>query len=151
MRLQKVSPPQNQLWSCANDLQMSMASPILLLLSASLSTLTRKLGIVPTLKGSEVLLELALKTGPRLGSVICHVFFSGRHYQPSSKARQHLHRRPICFSFSKRTIADRDGGAKTPGNAIYGASKTATERRVGSLGTNTRYARLSPKLMFELR
>jgi nucleoside-diphosphate-sugar epimerase len=100
-----------------------VASPV------NFSFVTFEQTIFPAVKGSENVLESALKAGPQLASV---VFTSsmGAIIDPTDEPNHVFTENHFAAAALNRAIADRDAGRSTPGSIMYAASKTAAERTV---------------------
>jgi nucleoside-diphosphate-sugar epimerase len=85
--------------------------------------------VIPAIRGSEVLLASALKAGPQLKSVVVTSSVVAIINPPSTP--DHVYTEAEFASVNlERAIRERDEGIQTPGNVLYGASKTAADRRV---------------------
>jgi nucleoside-diphosphate-sugar epimerase len=85
--------------------------------------------VIPATRGSEVLLASALKAGSQLESVVVTSSVVAIINPP--KTPDHVYTEAEFASVNlERAISDRDAGVKSPGNVLYGASKTAADRTV---------------------
>jgi nucleoside-diphosphate-sugar epimerase len=95
------------------------------------------------MRGSEVLLASALKAGPQLTSVVVTSSVAAIINPPPTPG--HVYTEVEFASVSlERAIKERDEGVKTPGNVLYGASKTAADRKVWEFRNEHKVCRAKP-------
>lgn len=84
--------------------------------------------ITPAVRGSETILESALKAGQQLSAIVITSSVVAV-YDPINTPHIFTENDFATVSLD-RAISDRDTGLKTPAGVLYGASKTAAERAV---------------------
>ncbi|KAH7312962.1 hypothetical protein BKA65DRAFT_600504 [Rhexocercosporidium sp. MPI-PUGE-AT-0058] len=85
--------------------------------------------ITPAIRGSEVLLNSALKAGPQLSSVV--VTSSAAAIYDANKPRPYTFDETDFASYAlEKAEEDKRNGVLTPPGVLYSASKTAAERAV---------------------
>ena len=85
--------------------------------------------VVPAVRGSETLLESALKAGPQLESVVV-TSSTIAVTNPKDEPGYTFTESDFASAALDRAIKERGTGVRTPGGVLYGASKTAAERAV---------------------
>jgi len=85
--------------------------------------------VIPAEKGSETLLESALKAGPQLASVVV-TSSAVAVVDPKEKPGYVFTESDFASVRLAQAIKDKEEGVKTPGGVLYAASKTAAERAV---------------------
>ncbi|KAH9221212.1 hypothetical protein DL95DRAFT_382081 [Leptodontidium sp. 2 PMI_412] len=85
--------------------------------------------ITPAIRGSEVILDSALKAGPQLSSVV--ITSSAAAIYDANKSSPYTFTESDFASFAlDRAEADKEQGLVTPPGILYSASKTAADRAV---------------------
>lgn len=86
--------------------------------------------VIPAVRGTETILDSALKAGSQLKSVVITSSVIATTNPKEEGSEYTFTEKDWASALLERALKDKDEGVKTPGGVLYGASKTAADRAV---------------------